>query len=180
MSSRQIGAPALATHAVALVTTDIPIWSIIRSTLPLEPHHHLPLALWLFFHKTVGKCRSFLTLYASRRCTMVTWPVSLVTAGCYTHPKHAGDSGMELQNHLTEHTGLLFPYLFRLLTWFWLIEPEPFISFGEWFRSGILLVVALLQCVSHFTLTSHQATCLLWLECWFSETYGSHRSLGHG
>lgn len=40
---------------------------------------------------------------------MVEWPDSLVTAGCNTHPKHMGDSGLEeLQN--TQDLSFL-PYL---------------------------------------------------------------------
>lgn len=61
----QTEGPAVTAHVMVLVIHDCFLWSIIKSTLPLEFHRHLPLNLVLSC-KTVGKCLSLLTLYAYR------------------------------------------------------------------------------------------------------------------
>lgn len=118
------------------------LWGLSTHGCPRLQHHQVhmafaaPLSLafssLVLFHKTVGKCLSLLTPYAYRWCPMAKWPVSPVIAGCNTHPKQAGDSGLEESQSTQDF--LSSPA--QLLTGVWLTEPESFISFGEWLSQG--------------------------------------------
>lgn len=172
----QSGAPALAAPVGVLSTHGCPRLQHHQVHMAFAAPSPLAFASLVLFCKTVGKCLSLLTPYAYRWCPMAKWPVSPVIAGCNTRPKQAGDSGLEESQSTQDYSFLTCSTAHGSLTHrAWILH-----QFWWVILSGALLAVTLLQSVLHFTFTLHSTMFLLWMEFKFFETFGSHRSLGHG